>query len=90
MLYYYNALRLHLYARNHLCYPKGRQWQDHSRPVLCGGAADKLGARVLVLDMDPQKTAESWYQSRESPTPKLAAVTAAELPTAIMGRPRAL
>ena len=51
----------------------------------CAVAADKLGARVLVLDMDPQKTAESWYQSRESPTPKLAAVTAAELPTAIMG-----
>ena len=48
-------------------------------------AADALGARVLVLDMDPQKSAESWYQARESATPKLAAVTAAELPTAIMG-----
>ena len=51
----------------------------------CAVAADELGARVLVLDMDPQKTAESWYQARESPTPKLAAVTAAELQTAIMG-----
>ena len=29
----------------------------------CAVAADKLGARVLVLDMDPQKTAESWYQA---------------------------
>ena len=25
-LYYYNTLRLNLCARNHLCYPKGRQW----------------------------------------------------------------
>ena len=51
----------------------------------CAVAANELGARVLVLDMDPQKTAESWYQTRESPTPKLAAVTAAELPTAVTG-----
>ena len=51
----------------------------------CAVAAAELGGRVLVLDMDPQKTAESWYQARESRTPKLAAVTAAELPTAITG-----
>ena len=51
----------------------------------CAVAADALGVRVLILDMDPQKTAESWYQARESSTPKLAAVTAAELQTAIVG-----
>ena len=56
----------------------------------CAVAADKLGARVLVLDMDPQKTAESWYQSRESPTPKLAAVTGRRTPDCHHGRPRAL
>ena len=56
----------------------------------CAVAADELGVRVLILDMDPQKTAESWYQARESSTPKLAAVTAAELQTAHQGRPRAL
>ena len=51
----------------------------------CAAAAAELGSRVLVLDMDPQKTAEAWYQAREAPTPKLASVTPAELPTAIMG-----
>ena len=53
-------------------------------------AANELGARVLVLDMDPQKTAESWYQARESPTPKLAAVTAAERAPVPPGAPRSL
>ena len=51
----------------------------------CAVAANALGVRVLILDMDPQKTAESWYQARESSTPKLAAVTATELQTAIRG-----
>ena len=35
--------------------------------------------------MDPQRTAESWYQTREATKPKLASVTAAELPNAIIG-----
>ena len=47
----------------------------------CAVAAEEHGARALVLDMDPQRTAEAWYQTREANKPKLAAVTAAELPT---------
>ena len=51
----------------------------------CAAAAEEQGFRALVLDMDPQGTAEAWYQAREATTPKLAAVTAAELPHAITG-----
>ena len=51
----------------------------------CAVAAEEHGARALVLDMDPQRTAEAWYQTREATKPKLAAVTAAELPNAITG-----
>ena len=51
----------------------------------CAAAAEEQGFRALVLDMDPQGTAEAWYQAREATTPKLAAVTAAELPNAIAG-----
>ena len=49
----------------------------------CASAAEAQGDRVLILDMDAQGTAEAWYQDREAETPKLAAVTAAELASAI-------
>ena len=45
--------------------------------------AEEQGSRTLVLDMDPQGTAEEWYQMRDADTPKLARVTTAELPMAI-------
>ncbi len=51
----------------------------------CAAAAEEQGSRALILDMDPQRTAEAWYQTREAATPKLATVTAAELPNAIIG-----
>ena len=51
----------------------------------CAAAAEEQGYRALVLDMDPQGTAEAWYQAREATTPKLAAITAADLPNAIAG-----
>ena len=54
----------------------------------CAVAAEERGSRALVLDMDPQRTAEAWYQAREAAMPKLAAVTAAELPSAITGARR--
>ena len=54
----------------------------------CAVAAEEQGSRALVLDMDPQRTAEAWYQAREAAMPKLAAVTAAELPSAITGARR--
>ena len=49
----------------------------------CAAAAEEEGFRTLVLDMDSQRTAEVWYQTREASTLKLAAVTAAELPNAV-------
>ena len=51
----------------------------------CAAAAEEQGSRALVLDMDPQGTAEVWYQAREATTPKLAAITAADLLNAIAG-----
>lgn len=53
--------------------------------VSCATAAEERGLRALVLDMDPQGTAEAWYQDRETNTPKLATVNAAEIPAAING-----
>ena len=49
----------------------------------CAVAAEEHGLRTLILDMDPQRSAEAWYQAREAATPKLAVVTAAELSTAL-------
>jgi chromosome partitioning protein len=42
-------------------------------------AGEAAGARCLILDLDPQATAEAWYQDREAATPRLARATAAEL-----------
>ena len=53
--------------------------------VSCATAAEERGLRALVLDMDPQGTAEAWYQDRETNTPKRATVNAAEIPAAING-----
>ncbi|MEZ5823234.1 MAG: ParA family protein [Geminicoccaceae bacterium] len=46
-------------------------------------AAERAKRRVLILDMDPQGTAEAWYQDREADRPKLARVGAGELDQAI-------
>lgn len=46
-------------------------------------AAEAAGARCLILDMDPQASAEAWYHDREAETPKLAKLGAAELENAI-------
>lgn len=48
----------------------------------CAVAAAESGARVLVLDMDPQGTAEEWYMQREKDTPLLARIDQAELDSA--------
>jgi chromosome partitioning protein len=53
--------------------------------ICCAVAAERTGHKTLILDMDPQGTAEAWYQDREAETPKLACVTAAELPKALDG-----
>ena len=49
----------------------------------CAGAAEEQGLTALILDMDPQRSAETWYQGRAANTPKLATVTASDLSTAI-------
>jgi len=46
-------------------------------------AAEAAGARCLILDMDPQGSAEAWYHDREAETPKLAKLGAGELENAI-------
>ena len=46
-------------------------------------AAEATGARCLILDMDPQASAEAWYHDREAETPKLAKLGAGELENAI-------
>ena len=56
------------------------------KTTLCinlAAAAGERGRRVLILDMDPQGTAEAWYQDREAVQPKLARVRAGELPQAL-------
>ena len=49
----------------------------------CEVAAQEDGAKVLIVDMDSQGTAEAWYQDRESETPQLARVDAVNLPQAL-------
>jgi len=46
-------------------------------------AGEAAGARCLVLDLDPQGTAEAWYQDREVATPRLVRATAGDLPAAL-------
>ncbi len=49
----------------------------------CAVAAEQAGHKALILDMDPQGSAEAWYQDREAETPRLARVTSPELDIAI-------
>jgi chromosome partitioning protein len=46
-------------------------------------AGEAEGARCLIVDLDPQGTAEAWYQEREAPTPRLVRLEAADLPRAL-------
>lgn len=49
----------------------------------CAVAAQERGAKVLLLDMDAQGTAEAWYQDREADTPQLVRVDAVHLTQAL-------
>ena len=40
----------------------------------CAVAAEQAGHKALILDMDPQGSAEAWYQDREAETPRLARI----------------
>ena len=49
----------------------------------CAVAAQQTGHRVLLIDMDPQRTAERWYQDREADTPRLVSIDSVQLDQAI-------
>ena len=51
--------------------------------VNCAVAAEKSGRKTLILDLDPQGSAESWYQDREADTPRLVKIESWTLPEAI-------
>lgn len=46
-------------------------------------AAEAAGGRCLILDMDPQATAEAWYHDREALSPKLVTLGADGLAEAV-------
>ena len=46
-------------------------------------AASGRNRRAVIFDMDPQASAENWFQEREASEPQLIRVSAAELPKAI-------
>ncbi|MHB1425658.1 MAG: AAA family ATPase [Gemmataceae bacterium] len=49
----------------------------------CAVAAEQNGYRVLIVDMDPQGTAEAWYQDRDADTPQLVTAAGTELGEAL-------
>lgn len=51
--------------------------------IHCAVAAMQAGARVLLLDLDEQATAEAWYQDREGDTPQLIKIAANDLEKAL-------
>ena len=51
--------------------------------INCAVAAESAKRRTLLIDLDPQGTAEQWYQEREVDTPRLVKIPAAALDKAI-------
>ncbi len=51
--------------------------------ISCAVAGEQAGNKILILDMDPQGSAEAWYQDREAETPRLARVSSTDLDVAI-------
>ena len=51
--------------------------------ISCAVAAEQVGQKALILDMDPQGSAEAWYQDREAEEPRLARVSSGDLDAAI-------
>jgi chromosome partitioning protein len=51
--------------------------------VNCAVAAQAKKKQVLILDLDPQASAEGWYQDREADSPRLVRIDSWALPEAI-------
>lgn len=51
--------------------------------INCAVAAEQAGRRVMLLDMDEQRTAEQWFQAREAETPQIITLQSAELKGAL-------
>jgi chromosome partitioning protein len=51
--------------------------------VNCAVAAEMKKKKVLILDLDPQASAEGWYQDREAESPRLVRLESWALPDAI-------
>ena len=49
----------------------------------CAVAAHQQGKEVLIVDMDPQGTAEKWYQDREDERPRLVHLESNKLDSAL-------
>ena len=46
-------------------------------------ATQELGLKAYILDLDPQGTAQNWFERREAATPEVAAIDAARVPAAL-------
>lgn len=46
-------------------------------------AAEELGQKSYVLDLDPQGTAKNWFERREAETPQVAAIEASQVSRAL-------
>lgn len=51
-------------------------------------AAEQDGRRPLIVDLDPQGTAEAWYQDREAESPRLIRAAAGDLPRVLAAAER--
>lgn len=51
--------------------------------INCGVVASQKGKRALILDMDAQATAETWYQDRDADVPQVIKLNASELDRAL-------
>lgn len=52
--------------------------------ISCAVVAQESGQRVLIIDMDTQASAETWYQDRENENPQLIKINANELDKALV------
>ena len=62
---------------------KGGAGQDDARRQLRRRRREDPAEKRLILDLDPQGSAEAWYQDREAETPRLVRIASWSLPEAI-------